>query len=96
MVFGSDPLTVDQLPSSLFQPQRRPETGIVRLVQTLPVLSLREFKAACEREYLESVLRRASWNFAAAARQLGIQRTYLHQKAAALGIERPAGATPQD
>jgi transcriptional regulator with GAF, ATPase, and Fis domain len=43
----------------------------------------------CEREYLEDVLRRTSWNFAAAARLLGIQRTYLHQKAAALGIERP-------
>jgi transcriptional regulator of acetoin/glycerol metabolism len=39
-------------------------------------------------------LRRTSWNFAAAARLLGIQRTYLHQKAAALGIERPAGAAP--
>jgi transcriptional regulator of acetoin/glycerol metabolism len=26
------------------------------------------------------------WNFAAAARLLGIQRTYLHQKVAALGF----------
>jgi DNA-binding NtrC family response regulator len=90
VVFGSDPLTADQLPSSLLQSARRPETGMVRLVQTLPVLPLREFKAACEREYLESVLRRTSWNFTAAARLLGIQRTYLHQKAVALGIERPA------
>lgn len=77
-------------PSSLLQSARSPETGMVRLIQTLPVLPLREFKAACEREYLESVLRRTSWNFTAAARLLGIQRTYLHQKAVALGIERPA------
>jgi transcriptional regulator with GAF, ATPase, and Fis domain len=49
----------------------------------------KEFKAASEREYLEAVLRRTGWNFAAAARLLELQRTYLHQKAAALGIERP-------
>ncbi|NJL27263.1 MAG: hypothetical protein HC897_04910 [Thermoanaerobaculia bacterium] len=54
-----------------------------------PALSLRDFKAQCEKEYIENVIRRASWNYAAAARLLDIQRTYLHQKAAALGIRRP-------
>jgi transcriptional regulator of acetoin/glycerol metabolism len=34
-------------------------------------------------------LQRTDWNFTAAARLLDIQRTYLHQKVAALGIERP-------
>ncbi|HLX09193.1 MAG TPA: sigma-54 dependent transcriptional regulator [Thermoanaerobaculia bacterium] len=89
VVFGADPLTVDQLPSNLFHPARVPETGLVRLAESCPPVPLREFKAACEREYLEDVLRRTGWNFAAAARLLGIQRTYLHQKTAALGIERP-------
>ncbi len=91
VVFGADPLTLDQLPSGLLQPARARETGLVALAEARPVLPLREFKAACEREYLESVLRRANWNFAAAARLLCIQRTYLHQKAASLGIERPDG-----
>jgi two-component system nitrogen regulation response regulator NtrX len=91
VVFGADPLTVDQLPAGLLQPARGRETGIVALRETRPVLPLREFKTACEREYLESVLRRTGWNFAAAARLLCIQRTHLHQKAASLGIERPQG-----
>ena len=55
-----------------------------------PALPLRDFRVQCEREYVEAVLRRTDWNFAAAARLLGIQRTYLHQKVAALGLERPA------
>jgi two-component system nitrogen regulation response regulator NtrX len=94
-VFGADPLTVEQLPSSLLHAVAAPETGLVRLVENRPVLPLKEFKAACEREYLEAVLRRTGWNFSAAARLLGIQRTYLHQKAATLGLGRPdADAAP--
>ncbi|HVT57818.1 MAG TPA: sigma-54 dependent transcriptional regulator [Thermoanaerobaculia bacterium] len=90
VVFGGDPLTLDQLPSALFQPARSPQTGIVRLGETYPILPLKDFKAACERDYLDAVLQRTDWNFSAAARLLRIQRTYLHQKAAALGVERPA------
>jgi len=90
VVFGADPITADQLPSALFQPAPSPETGLLRPVEGQPVVPLREFRAVCEREYIESVLRRTDWNFAAAARLLEIQRTYLHQKVAALGIERPA------
>ena len=90
VVFGAEPITVDQLPSAFFQPTPAPETGLLRPVEARPVLPLREFRAECEREYIESVLRRTDWNFAAAARLLEIQRTYLHQKVAALGIERPA------
>jgi DNA-binding NtrC family response regulator len=91
VVFGADPLSVADLPSAFFQaaPQAIPETGLLRLAETGPALSLRDFRAQCEREYLEAVLRRTGWNFAAAARLLGIQRTYLYQKVAALGLERP-------
>ena len=60
-----------------------------QLDPSLPVLPLRDFKAQCEKEYIERVLRRTNWNFAAAARTLEIQRTYLHQKASSLGIRRP-------
>lgn len=90
VVFGSDPLTVDQLPSSFFESHSLAETGLVRLGQR-PNLSLRDFKTQCEKEYIENVLQRTRWNVAAAARLLEIQRTYLHQKILALGIRRPQG-----
>ena len=91
VIFGGDPLTASELPSSFFAgaASGAGETGLVRLEQNLPILPLREFKARCEKEYIERVLKRTNWNFAAAARLLEIQRTYLHQKAAALGIRRP-------
>jgi DNA-binding NtrC family response regulator len=89
VVFGADPLTPDQLPSSFFEPARVPETGLLLSPATLPIVPLRDFKAQCEREYIESVLHRTRWNFTAAARVLDVQRTYLHQKVKSLGIRRP-------
>ncbi len=89
VVFGADPLTPDQLPAGIARPARAPETGLLRLPAAFQPLPFRDFKQQCEREYLEAVLRRTDWSFAAAARLLDIQRTYLHQKALALGIERP-------
>lgn len=89
VVFGGDPITADELPSSFFAETPVPETGLVRLNERHPALSLRDFKTQCEKEYIESVLRRTNWNVSAAARQLDIQRTYLHQKIANLGIRRP-------
>ena len=89
VVFGTDPITLDQLPSVFFEGvDEAGETGLVRL-EGGPSLPLREFRERCEREYVESVLRRTNWNVAAAARVLEIQRTYLHQKMASLGLQRP-------
>jgi two-component system, NtrC family, nitrogen regulation response regulator NtrX len=88
-IFGTDPLMPDQLPSSLIHDESRHETGLVRLSETAAPLTLREFKEQCEKEYIESVLRRTNWNFVQAARLLDIQRTYLHQKIAALEIPKP-------
>ena len=90
-VFGIDPLTVEQLPSAIVSGQSGAEHGIVRVSDTAPVMALREFKAQCEKEYIEAVLRRTSWNVSRAAQLLDIQRTYLHEKMAALGIARPKG-----
>jgi two-component system nitrogen regulation response regulator NtrX len=89
VVFGGDPLTPDQLPSSFFEPTQSPETGLLLSSTSLPIVPLRDFKAQCEREYIESVLHRTRWNFTAAARRLDVQRTYLHQKVKVLGIRRP-------
>ena len=94
VVFGSDPLTPDQLPSSLCSGGGSLETGLVRL-DNQPSLTLKDFKAQCEKEYIESILQRTSWNVSAAARILHIQRTYLHQKISVLGIRRPACRPPR-
>jgi two-component system, NtrC family, nitrogen regulation response regulator NtrX len=89
-VFGIDPLTVEQLPSGIVTRQHGAEHGIVRMSDTAPVMPLRNFKAQCEKEYIEAVLRRTSWNVSKAAQLLDIQRTYLHEKMTALGIVRPS------
>jgi len=91
VVLGSDPLTSDQLPVGLSLPGRVLEGGWLspkRLAEAPPV-PFRRFKAECEREYLEAMLQRLGGNLAAAARALGLQRTYLHAKVVALGITRP-------
>jgi DNA-binding NtrC family response regulator len=88
-IFGTDPITLSQLPLSICEPNADRESGVLRLVETAPIVPLREFKEQCEKEYIESVLRRTNWNFVHAARLLQIQRTYLHQKIAALDIAKP-------
>jgi DNA-binding NtrC family response regulator len=87
-VFGTDPITVEQLPSAVLS-RSASESGLVRITDGAPVMPLREFKAQCEKEYIESVLRRTHWNVSKAAQLLDLQRTYLHEKMAALGITRP-------
>jgi two-component system, NtrC family, nitrogen regulation response regulator NtrX len=87
-VFGTDPITVEQLPSSVMN-RGASESGIVRIAEGAPVMPLRELKAQCEKEYIEAVLRRTQWNVSKAAQLLDLQRTYLHEKITALGITRP-------
>jgi two-component system, NtrC family, nitrogen regulation response regulator NtrX len=88
-VFGTDPITIDQVPSALLN-RGASESGIVRLADGAAVMPLREFKTQCEKEYIESVLRRTNWNVSRAAQMLDLQRTYLHEKIVALGIVRPS------
>ncbi|HEX7149842.1 MAG TPA: sigma-54 dependent transcriptional regulator [Thermoanaerobaculia bacterium] len=96
-IFGTDPVTVAQLPLSMVQhPAALHESGVLRLVETAPILPLRDFKEQCEKEYIESVLRRTNWNFVQAARLLDIQRTYLHQKIAALEIPKPGRVNEEE
>ena len=95
-IFGTDPVTVEQLPLSMLQSRAIHASGVLRLVETAPILPLRDFKEQCEREYIESVLRRTNWNFVQAARLLNIQRTYLHQKIAALEIPKPRRMLDED
>jgi two-component system nitrogen regulation response regulator NtrX len=87
-IFSGDPVTVAQLPSSLLTNGGEGEPGVLRPSGEMRIRPLREFRAQCEKEYIESVLRRTNWNVSAAARALEIQRSYLHQKMADLGIAR--------
>jgi two-component system nitrogen regulation response regulator NtrX len=93
-VFGTDPITVDQLPLAIATAvdDGSSETGILRVEPGAPVLPLRAIRMQCEKEYIESVLRRTDWNVSRAAELLDLQRTHLHQKMTALGIERPQAA----
>ena len=57
----------------------------------LPVgeqLSLRDFRDRAEREYICNTLQSCDWNISRAATLLGVERTNLHKKMRALGIQR--------
>lgn len=90
-IFGGAEVHAEQLPSSITGECRQTETGVLRLDTIGPgdPPTLRELRERCEREYIETVLHQSRWNVAEAARRLGLQRTYLHQKMSALGIDRP-------
>ena len=91
VVLGSDPLTADQLPADVFRRGVVDESGWLQLprLAQCAIVPLRDFKTECEREYIEAVLQRCEWNVSAAARALGLPRTYLHAKVGALGLVRP-------
>lgn len=79
-VLGSNPLSADQLDLPAASHEGTDAPGHE---------TLKEFRERAERGYIENVLRNCDWNFTAAARVLGIQRTWLHEKAAQLGVRRP-------
>lgn len=97
VVFGGDPIRADELPfaDSVAAPLLAAAPTFSTLPSHLeerPLLSLKDFKEASERSYLEAVLSKTGWNVSAAARLLGIRRTYLHQRLSALGCQRPTDA----
>ncbi|MEY4577775.1 MAG: hypothetical protein RL701_2478 [Pseudomonadota bacterium] len=50
--------------------------------------SLRDFRDCAEREYIRITLQTCDWNISRAATLLGVERTNLHKKMRALGIQR--------
>ena len=94
-MFGGDPITAADLPDpyrgdgTQAEPLLRDEAG-------QPTLTLREFRRLAEKEYIEQVLHHTDWNVTAAARLLGLQRTYLHRKMTDLGAERPGSNDESD
>ncbi|MCB1052577.1 MAG: sigma-54-dependent Fis family transcriptional regulator [Acidobacteria bacterium] len=87
VIFGHDPIVVDDLPLEWRGAQPSESGGILRLSALKP-MSLKAFKHRCEWEFLETMLRRMNWNYVAVAEALEINRSYLHQKITALGLRR--------
>ncbi len=90
VVFGGDPITLQDLGLQDRSQASPLATNVLRL-DALDMPTLKDLRTLCEREYILHALAQEGWNLAAAARRLGLQRTYLHAKLAALGITRPSG-----
>ncbi len=84
VIMGGDPISVTDIPDEVAP---RAQGGMSLGVEPGSV-TLREYKALAERHYVASTLRTYGWNVTRAAEMLGIERTNLHKKIKALGIER--------
>jgi two-component system nitrogen regulation response regulator NtrX len=60
----------------------------IRAGKNAPKGNLRETRESAEREHIVRTLEEAGWNVSSAARALGMERTNLHKRIRALGIER--------
>ena len=76
-ILAPDPITADAIPV---------EIRLAR--QSATPSSLAETRAHAEREVVRQALEEAGWNVSAAARALGVERTRLHKRIRALGLER--------
>ena len=56
--------------------------------------TLEETRAQAERDVIREALDQADWNVSAAARALGIERTRLHKRIRALGLQKRSRETP--
>ena len=76
-ILAPDPITADAVPIE------------IRLARESEAPStLAETRAQAEREVIREALDRAGWNVSAAARALGIERTRLHKRIRALGLQK--------
>jgi two-component system nitrogen regulation response regulator NtrX len=76
-ILAPDPITEDAVPVE------------IRLARETDAPStLAETRAQAERDVIREALDRSGWNVSAAARALGIERTRLHKRLRALGLER--------
>jgi two-component system nitrogen regulation response regulator NtrX len=76
-ILAPDPITADAVPVE------------IRLARETDAPStLAETRAQAERDVIREALDRSDWNVSAAARALGIERTRLHKRIRALGLER--------
>ena len=76
-ILAPDPITADAVPVEI-RLSRQPGGAT----------TLEETRAQAERDAIRRALEQAGWNVAAAARTLGVERTRLHKRIRALGLER--------
>ncbi len=87
VVFAADPVTVEQLPERYrIRATDVAGNGLSALDPSAPILPLRDLRSLVEREYIERVLHHTAGNITEAARLLGLQRSYLYEKMAKLGL----------
>lgn len=81
----------EDLPAEFHQPAAR--VGGPVAAGALPPIGtpLAEVRNAAEKAYLEAVLEYTGGNVSEAARVVGLERTHLHKKLAALGVRRKGG-----
>ncbi len=76
-ILAPDPIAADAIPVEI-RLSRQPDAPT----------TLEAARATAEREVVRQALEEAGWNVSAAARALGIERTRLHKRIKALGLER--------
>lgn len=89
-ILAGEPIKTLDLPSNFHS--RQPsgaEFGLIRPTPFHQSLSLKVFKAQCEKEFIENTLKRYNWDYVETAKALDIQRTYLHRKISQLEISKP-------
>ncbi len=82
IISGGDRIKLTDVPTHLFHPHF-PAAGIEPGSKTL-----KEIREQAEREYIIHCLKACNGNVSQAARLLGLERTNLHKKMKALGIQR--------
>jgi two-component system, NtrC family, nitrogen regulation response regulator NtrX len=99
-ILSADEITVADLPedphASPFEDEGEPDFGSAGHSTPTPGpllppgtrQTLREFRESAERSYIVDTLRDFDWNISKAAVALGVERTNLHKKIRAYGIQR--------
>ena len=92
VIMADDEITERDLPPYLVGGARRPDGPTPPANELDPrrflALTLRDFRDEIEKEFLKLKLREYEWNISRTAQALGIERTNLHKRLRALGIER--------
>jgi two-component system nitrogen regulation response regulator NtrX len=89
-ILSSDIITIADLPEDPHQSPFDDVEPAEPRPRSLPGqrVTLREFREAAERSYIVDTLIETDWNISKAAVQLGVERTNLHKKIRAYGIQR--------
>jgi two-component system, NtrC family, nitrogen regulation response regulator NtrX len=99
VVLGGSQLGPDLLPPSITAPTPcgtpSCSEGSLDLAAIAPGTPLREMRQVVDRAFIALVLARTGWNVSAAARELGLHRTFLHRRMEELELARPNKAQPE-